>query len=231
MKTLSKITGDPLSPTDALMKLPPAWHAEAIELLKQNFGAIHQSFLDGTKKAVWLGLFLIFIKERGKEDKSIPHGAFGPWLKANVPDLHWDTCCTYMRLARDVAEKGKFQISEFRNFAGEQRLPPSLLKLVEGKTQQQLFLEFRQLKTDDDGEALSADGTRRGRAIGAGGYAGRKNLAEQKAWVMRRVGRGLKEFDKIGSEILLLDDNALEVLLSDLERRTKLIHAWLRAPL
>ncbi|MDE2098208.1 MAG: hypothetical protein KGL39_13215 [Patescibacteria group bacterium] len=124
-----------------LTKLPPAWHGEAIDLLKQNFGAIHTSFLDSTRRAVWLGIFLNEIKRRGKEDKSIPHGSFIPWLNKNFPDLHRDTCVTYMRLGREVCEKGKFQITDFSVFSRGQ-LPPEAAQLIEGKTQQQLMLDW-----------------------------------------------------------------------------------------
>jgi hypothetical protein len=148
--------------TKTLAKRIPAWHAEAAELLKQNFSSIHSSFLNSTKKAVWLGLFLNEIKRRGKKDKSIPHGGFGPWIKQNLPDIHWDTVCTYMRLGREVCEKGKFQISDFPEFANGE-LPPQALKLIEGKTQNQLFLEFKQVDEDDPSRA------KRGRLKGSSG--------------------------------------------------------------
>jgi hypothetical protein len=148
-----------------LQKIAPAWHGEAVTMLSENFAKIHSQFLDSTKQAVWLGLFLVHIKQRGKDDKSIPHGAFGPWLKDNLPNLSWDTICTYMRLAKDVAEKGKFQISEFRNFIGNGNLPVELLKIVEGKTQKQLFLEFKQVEMGEDGEFR----VKRGRSKGSNG--------------------------------------------------------------
>lgn len=210
-----------------LSKSAPAWHAEAIEILAENAIAIHETFIDSTKKAVWLGLCLIHVKTRGKEDKSIPHGEFGPWLKRSLPSLSWDTCCTYMRLARDVSEKGKFQISDFLNFAEAGDLPPSILKIIDGKTQQQLFLEFKQARIDEDGNVESV----RGRSPGEGGFHGHKTLEQRRQWVMSRVGHAIKELDKVGEELLLLDDNALTVALSDLERRTKLIHHWLKTPL
>ena len=148
-----------------LMKTAPKWHADAVDILKKNFGEIHRSFLDSTKKAVWMGLFLQNIKARGKDDGSIPHGQFGPWLKANVPDLHWDTICTYMRLAKECAEKGNFKIMEFPKFANLGELPPAIEKLVEGKTQQQLFLEFKQADPDD----FDNNKARRGQLAGSKG--------------------------------------------------------------
>lgn len=126
-----------------LQKLAPGWHAEAIGILKENFTAVHEAFLDSTKKAVWMGLFLNFIKQRGKEDGSIPHGEFLPWLAKNFPDAPERTLRTYMKLAVDVSEKGKFGIGHFSQFAHCGELPESIQKLIEGKTQNQLILEFR----------------------------------------------------------------------------------------
>lgn len=165
-----------------LQRMAPEWHAEAAELMVENFGAIHESFLDSTKKAVWLGLLFNFTKQRGKEDKSIPHGMFGPWLAKNVPSLNRDTVATYMRLAKNVAEKGEFQISDFANFAHAGDLPNPILKLIEGKTQQQLLFDYRQSKFDADGnEILSADGSRRGRRRGQGGASKEQRAAHAAA--------------------------------------------------
>lgn len=138
-----------MSSKNTLTKLPPAWHAEAIGILKDNAAGIHAAFLDATKRAVWLGIFLNEIKERGKADESIPHGQFGPWLEKNLPDLSWHQANVYMRLGRGVVEKGKVQIGDFLQFARGGKLPESALKLIEGKTQQQLCLEFKQMEQND----------------------------------------------------------------------------------
>lgn len=137
-----------------LQKSPPAWHAEAIQLLNENFNAIHAAFLDATKKAVWMGMFLNHIKDKGKADGSIPHGQFGPWLEKHVPQVSWNLCNTYMRLATGVCEKAHFQIVDFPQFAQIGHLPPEVEKVTEGKTQQQLFFEFKN---------VDADGNKRGR--------------------------------------------------------------------
>ena len=133
-----------------LQKTPPEWHDEAIGLLKQNFAQIHAQFLDSTKKAVWLGIFLNEIKERGKQDGSIPHGQFGDFLKTNLPDVSWRQATTYMQIGRNVLEKGKFQIGDYRQFAtGE--LPPKILHLIEGKNQKELQLCLDLKQVDDEG--------------------------------------------------------------------------------
>ena len=211
-----------------LTKLAPAWHAEAVEMLKGNFQNIHQTFLDATKRAVWMGLFLNHIKERGREDKSIPHGEFLPWLEKNVSGISYTQAKIYMSLARDVAEKGNFQIAGFRTFCLNGQLPPAVEKIVEGKTQQQLFLEFKQGKFDDEGNLIKTAG----RSAGCeGGFHGHKTLEQRRAWALSRVGHGIKELDKCGEEVLLLPDDTLLAMISSLEKYTKLAQFWLKTPL
>lgn len=159
-------------------KTGPGWHQEARALLLENFQRVHTQFTDATKRAVWMGLFLNHVKQRGKDDKSIPHGQFGKWLETNVPDLNRDTIATYMRLANGVCEKGKFHISDFPNFAKSGDLPPGINNLIEGKTQQQLFLEFKQT----DAENPESHVAKRGHNAGTKGLTKEmRELAAQRA--------------------------------------------------
>ena len=143
-----------------LTKLPPAWHSEAAEMLRKNFDGIHAAFVDGTKKAVALGLFLNAIKQRGKEDGTIPHGEFGPWCTKNVADLSYSHLHRYMALATGVLEFGKLELGDLAIFADDGQkshlrllnlsgvvLPPEVEKLIDGKTQKQLFLQFQDRKS------------------------------------------------------------------------------------
>lgn len=129
-------------PTTTLQKLPPTWHTEAADMLRTNFDAIHNAFLDSTKKAVALGLFLNAIKARGKEDGSIPHGEFLPWCEKNIPEIKYRTFHEYMQLATGVVEFGKLQMCNYRTFALNGQLPEEIDKLISGKTQKQLRLQF-----------------------------------------------------------------------------------------
>lgn len=135
-----------------LSKLTPAWHQEAAELLKKHFAEIHSQFLDSTKKAVWLGIFLNEIKERGKQDGSIPHGEFGPFLKKHFPEVTWRQITTYMQIGRNVCEKGKFQIGNYFQFAANGDLPPEIEKMIEGKSQKDLQLCLDLKQVDDEGK-------------------------------------------------------------------------------
>ena len=149
-----------------LAKNNPDWLVEAKGILNKDFGVIHTAMLDAAKRAAWLGLFLNYVKERGKKDGSIPHGQFGPWLKTNLPDLNRDTIAVYMAIGRNIADKAKLEYSKFgtSDICHRGELPAEALKLVEGKTQSQLFLEFKHSEIKND--TLVA---RRGRLPGQGG--------------------------------------------------------------
>lgn len=213
---------------NTLQKVAPEWHAEAVEILKENFTSIHESFLDSTKKAVWLGMFLNFVKQRGKEDKSIPHGEFLPWLEKNYPDAPARTCNTYMALASGVCEKGKFEIRQFSGFAHCGDLPKSVEAIVEGKTQSQLFLEFKQTR---DGEKPS-----RGRLPGEGGKPGRptSNITDMINFDLKaslsKMGKVDHELGKLGCDFIAQPDDILTAWLSTLERSARCAREWLNTP-
>lgn len=138
-----------------VQKMAPAWHEEARKIAADNFAQDHANFLNATKRAVWWGMFFNHIKFRGDKktgDGSIPHGEFGPWLKKNVPEIPWRTANTYMSLATGACEKGHFEIRQFSEFAGLGELPPKISKMIDGHTQQELFLQFKNV--DADGEPL-----------------------------------------------------------------------------
>jgi hypothetical protein len=210
-----------------LQKLPPAWHAEAFDLLKANFEKIHSNFLNSTKKAVWLGIYLNYIKQRGKEDGSIPHGAFGPTLKKNIPEIVWHEANVYMRLARDVCEKGKFQIGDFHQFAHCGDLPDSLLKIIEGKTQSQLFLEFKNV--DADGNPLKpgcAPGKARKLTTAEECAKAREQALENSGRLGMAVAASNKDF------FLTAENSDLEInaQISVLEFGLKLRHKFIKTP-
>ena len=138
-----------------VQKMAPDWHEEARKIAADNFAKDHANFLNATKRAVWWGMFFNHIKFRGDKktgDGSIPHGEFGPWLKKNVPEIPWRTANTYMSLATGACEKGHFEIRQFSEFAGLGELPPKISKMIDGHTQQELFLQFKNV--DADGEPL-----------------------------------------------------------------------------
>lgn len=209
----------------AIQKAPPRWHAEAAQLLTENFGAIHAAFTDATKRAVWMGMFLNHIKAKGKEDGSIPHGEFMPWLEKNVPDVPGRTARTYMKLADGVCEKNQIQIGQFSQFAGlPGHLPPKIEKAIEGQTQQQLFLSFKNV--DENGDPLKAGC--------APGKARKLTLAEQaeaeRACVQESMHGVIRALEAMGPSFTLATDLDLEAFNGVLMRHTKAINEWLRQP-
>ena len=208
-----------------LTKLPPAWQTESVAAIRTMFSATHNLFLDATRKAVFLGLALLFAKERGKGDKSIPHGEFGPWLKRNLPEIQWSTCNVYMNLARNVAEKGEFQITDYQEFAHAGKLPAKAEALIAGKTQSQLFLEFKQTNADGNPQ--------RGRPPGEGGKSSepKGDIAEitafHRKYSIRHMGVIDNEYNKIGIRFLHCEDDHIAAFVSSAERAVKVGNYWL----
>ena len=130
----------------------PAWHAEAAQLIRDNFADISKALFDATRRAVWLGLLLQQVKARGKADGSIPHGQFQRWIERNLPDLPCRTATFYLTIGKGVLESAKLPAPKTQSlpFCPPGRLPKEVEPLIAGKTQQQLFLEFKQAKVKDD---------------------------------------------------------------------------------
>jgi hypothetical protein len=165
-----------MTSTKKLSTRAPEWHAEAATLIKAQADAIHTAFLNATRRAAWLGLFLNHVKVRGKADGSIPHGQFGPWLDKHLPELSRRTAGFYMSIGANLAEKAKVQIGENRQFAAmvKGEIPESVEALIDGKTQNALFLEAKQAELKDD--FLSP---KRGRLKGQGGASHEQRAAAQ----------------------------------------------------
>jgi len=130
----------------------PAWHAEAAQLIRDNFADISKALFDATRRAVWLGLLLQQVKARGKADGSIPHGQFRRWVETNIPDLPYRTTSFYLTIGKGALEAANLQPSkgQILPFCQPGRLPKEIEPIIEGKTQQQLFLQFKQAKVEDD---------------------------------------------------------------------------------
>lgn len=200
------------------------------------------------------GLYAYWIKA------NLPPQQFGAWLKANADQrlwklnkkgcpkpsstLSWQMSFTLKLIdaAKSTVEKVLAQIPNDWEF-GEtgkflqlsQGIPKALLALhtecikkIEGKTATQLFLEFKQTEEGEDGE----DHVKRGRLAGEGGRppTDHINLELRKKFVLKTIGQAMKQLDKVGPDFILLEDKFCELMLSELERRTKCINAWLRQP-
>ena len=209
-----------------LTKLPPAWHAEAAAALSQNVDAIHAAFMVATERAVSLGLFLNNVRQRGKEDHSIPHGEFGPWCTKHVLTVKYSQLHQYMALADGLIKFGKLQISDYRTFALGGKLPKEIELLIANKTQKQLLLEFKQ---------ADADGNPRGpgRLPGEGGKSAEPtgDIAEiaafHRKYSIRHMGVIDNEYSKMGIRFLHCEDDHIAAFVSSAERAVKVGNYWL----
>ena len=213
-----------------LTNLPPAWHSEAAVQLGTMFAATHTLFLDATRKAVFLGIFLQYIKQRGKEDGSIPHGAFRPWVSRNLPQLNYDTVTVYLSIGRGIIETRMFKIRDYPLFAHDGKLPANVEKLIEGKTQRQLCLEFKQGKLDDDDESHPCAGRRRGEG-------GRRALTiDETAAAFRKAA--VKDWNKLEMSLaayganftFLPDEHRIEAQAAVLKKHLRIRRTWLNTP-
>jgi hypothetical protein len=155
----------------------PEWHAEAVSLIKQNFDSIHSALLSARNRAAWLGTFVRYVKFRGKEDGSIPHGQFGPWLGRHLPEISRSTIGNYMAFAESLGEKTGTQIAKNWKFAAVVNaggLPEPVEKLLADKTAYSVFLEAKQAELKDDILV-----PKRGRLKGHGGASHEQRAAAQ----------------------------------------------------
>lgn len=145
----------------------PAWHAEAAAALNSNFAPIDSAFHEAKRRAIWYGMFLIHVKERGKADKSIPHGQFKKWIKLHLPDIPRTTVASYITSAKELLGKIKLSHKKFQalEFSTDGKLPKQIEEgIAKVESRFQLHMEYKQSKIEDD--ALV---TARGRIKGQGG--------------------------------------------------------------
>lgn len=208
-----------------LTKLPPAWHADAAEALRQNVDAIHAAFLDATGRAVSLGLFLNNIKQRGKEDGSIPHGQFGPWCAKHVLSVKYRQLHQYMDLAEGLIKFGKFQICDYRTFALGGELPQEIKLLIANKTQKQLLLEFKQADADGNPRGpgrLPGEGGRRALTLAEGAAALQKAVRDTSIEIRHMLA--CHDFTILG------DDHLIDAETAFLELHIKARRSWVATP-
>lgn len=199
-----------------LTKISP-WHEKFAAVINTQFADVDELFRKALDQKVKIGFLLVMAKEQGKADGSIPHGQFGPFLEKMCPNTSWQRICECMKMARNIAQAGDFQISGFRKFAAGRDFEPAALlgngqglpapiktflehvdKSVSGATQNKLMvLNIRQAEEGDNGEI----DTKHGRLKGKGGAS-----AAQRAAAKARVEAG---------EIAAMEtwaDDAIEVI-------------------
>jgi hypothetical protein len=157
----------------------------------------------------------------------------------------------YMDLTRGVLDNLGFTVEKYLAHISNSRLPgicqggkylllpdkklpaevlplkEKICSLVDGKTQRQLFLEFKQ--TDADGKPKV------GRLQGQGGKAGEPDgpieaiVAYHREYSVRHMGIVDHELNKLGLRCLHCDDDTLNAWLGTLQRHVRCLNTWLNA--
>lgn len=172
----------------ALAKKAPAWHAEVAAEIKREFAETNELTESARRRRARLGLMLIWVKEAGKADDSIPHGQFGGWLEANCPSIPRRTIGDYITEAKSICELLRWQNGEIRHFETPPHLllsaKPADLKGVEKERREKLagiidqqkhvraVTQYKQVKLVDDANVPA-----RGQMKGSKGLTKEQRLA------------------------------------------------------
>jgi hypothetical protein len=243
-----------------LTKPTPAWHAEALNIVRGNFPIIFSDLCSAAKRAVWMGIFFSYIKERGKADESIPHGQFLPWIHNNFPEFSKRTAQSWMRSGADILADADIQIGNFGQFekrslcifahdgnsglmelwtAPVEKLPAAIREIrecidaaIENKKKGRMLVisPVQVNEKDDDAER------KRGRLPGEGGRPPElKGTIEEVATARRKTSwrascKAADELEKVGIDFIAFDDGQNTKLLAAYERSVKCLRAWLNTP-
>jgi hypothetical protein len=233
-----------------LTKHIPDWHAEAAAELNRDFKQVESLLHDAHKRSAYLGLKFHFIKEKGKGDKSIPHGLFQAWLKQNCPQIPLSSVGYYMTEAKSLCERMGWQISKIWIFEtpphllllaaptdlkpAEKKQQQLLLDLVEGKGKFQRVTTYNQV---EEGEDAGEQFNKLGRAKGEGGRLPQPkvDIAEIVAFnekrVLGQIGRVADGLDNLGVNFMSQSDDILLAWQSKIERTNRCVNEWLKTPL
>ena len=164
--------------TNKISRVVPQWHAIAAAELNQDFAEIDALQMTARKRRAYLGLKFIWVKEKGKEDGSIPHGQFMPWLEKNCSQIPERTVSHYITEAKGVMERVGWQIRQIGEFdipphrlldtpseelkPAERKQQQLLLDLVEGRGKFQPITEYKQVEYFGDEEMEVKLGRRKG---------------------------------------------------------------------
>lgn len=158
---------------------PPEYQVRAIGAINDNNRKLYALFRDAAARTIWYGMVLDGMKERGKRDKSIPHGQFKHWCAAFINGENnqaWiDQALT---IGRHLIEKTKFKLTDKvhdKMIDNPGYLPEPIQDVIDGKTRSILLLEAKECRERGDSEGVLVG--RRGRRRGEGGNS-REHLAE-----------------------------------------------------
>lgn len=173
-----------------LEKTAPKWHAEVAAIIAKEYAETDELNESARRRRARIGLMLLWTKEAGKADESIPHGQFGAWLEKNLPEVPRSTLGDYITEAKSICDLLKWKLSELPAF----KTPPHLLlttktddlkgadkehhaeltKVIEQQKKFRAVTKYAQVELKDDATVPKV-----GRAKGEGG-ASREQRAAHK---------------------------------------------------
>lgn len=179
-----------------LTKIPKLKSGDDAEAAQRLKGLVSEA-QNGLRRVVALGLYCYEIKA------GLAHGQFQKWLKAHCPDVSLRSLQAFMQLTAGVLSKCKISVKgvlanaqslRFSHSGQLLTLPDSqipdsarplrekICSLIDGKTQSQLFLEFKQFKEDDD-DLKPKRGRRKGEGGASKAQRDAAKLADEKAQI------------------------------------------------
>lgn len=150
-------------PNAITIKAPALKSGRDSKAVAKQLDALITDAESGLRRIVTAGLFIVEITQ------DLPHGQFGPWIEAHLPNRNRATVFRWKALALNVMEACglKVALCDFSKPLHEViALPASKVpkdakevrakmdELIEGKTYRQLFFEFKQAeeREGEDGE-------------------------------------------------------------------------------
>jgi hypothetical protein len=163
-----------------LTKKAPEWHAKVAAEIAREYAETNAVNETIRQRRARLGLMLIWTKEAGKADLSIPHGQFGDWLEKNLPEIPRSTLGDYITEAKSICDLLHWKLGELPAF----KTPPHLLlsakvsdlkgpdkehhgklvKVIEQQSHFRAITKYAQVELKDDATVPKV-----GRAKGEGG--------------------------------------------------------------
>lgn len=106
-----------------IAKVAPTWHARIAAEIASEYVESNELNETARRRRARIGLMLIWVKEAGKADESIPHGQFGAWREKNLPMIPRGTIGDYITEAKSICDLLKWPITQIKDF----HTPPHLL--------------------------------------------------------------------------------------------------------
>lgn len=220
-----------------VQKVLPEWLQKAVADVKADFADTADLIETARRRRARLGLKLIWIKEMGKADGSIPHGEFQPFLKREFPGTPLSTVGDYITEAKSVLELLRWQISEIRRFETpphkllitdssdlkgvEKDRQAKLNKIIEQQSHFRAVTQYKQVELKDD-----ATVPRAGRRKGEGGASREQRAAHRMKLAQAELAEQKILLRQLGN---FLDDTANETVLRKPELREEFLDLFPKA--